>query len=882
MATRIFRVDLKQGALDFMHTATEPGLPMLDRQGANYQILKRWLGDYAAEPEWRGDSVNFYVNDGERGRLEDVDCMSVTKADLEKGLKEDLDQLRLRISKIRPDTNTEQTLHRIVTQTFKRMLENLDGGNFDCFVFKYREGREAWRLIWCWGYQRADQEPLPALVCTDPECTQLFVRRPTTKGRCPGCQSEVKRRKRKIAGFAMSGAGSVLFTVAAVLFFLLNQPHLVVTPEKWGGPTGSKVEFKVQYKRWYFFSDDVSLHVVPQSADSRVLEFDGHGTVARARHLGRTKVSFRFVDRVKDVDVLVGPPKPPKSLEIEPASAALGIDSTVRPIVWGVYDDKDMTPRVDLSEVAQLDSKDTDVAFLHDGYVQGASAGATSVKASYLATLFDEKPLEATMTVEVKKVDYKSLDLGLIPSELGIGQAGKLRIDARDDGSGRYSVLGSTKLGTTVAPPEVAEVEREMLVGKTPGAGELTALFNGLTGSLKFNVTSKSMLPADLFAVTPKQVEIYAAEYFTFDVKVGDPAAQVMVTSSDPLIVEATGGYEVAGRKAGTAQLTFAWGDKSQTVDVTVKDAKFKNIYIVPDVLALTTGRPTKFKVIGKTPEGDEVTIAPDRLDWVREPALEHVNVNRDTLEVFGLSPTTKSQTLEVAHAGLTAEALVTVKAGTATTLEEELAMLEAGFGAYGPIPLGTALAPGLVYGDGGVVVSNNLPTGSLLTGLPAGAVVTSIGGTDLSTIPPADLKGYLASHLVNGAPIRYRLADGTLGGRILGTTILQTDVSLASVRAIDPTDIDFAAEFQINVIEAGDYRVVDAANQPLSDWTPIAARGIGYIKTTKIKRTSDDDYDVFVERKIGERVRRFQLQFKLKADQASPGTPLPTPAPVP
>ena len=74
MATRFVRVDLSEEARDYRPIAVEPGVPMLDRSGANSRIIFRWLGGLAAEPVWDDDLVGFYVRDDQGGRLEEVNC----------------------------------------------------------------------------------------------------------------------------------------------------------------------------------------------------------------------------------------------------------------------------------------------------------------------------------------------------------------------------------------------------------------------------------------------------------------------------------------------------------------------------------------------------------------------------------------------------------------------------------------------------------------------------------------------------------------------------------------------------------------------------------------------------------------------------------------
>jgi len=51
MAKRFVRVDLSDAARDFRPMAIEPGLPVLDRAGANARLLFKWLGGLVVVPE---------------------------------------------------------------------------------------------------------------------------------------------------------------------------------------------------------------------------------------------------------------------------------------------------------------------------------------------------------------------------------------------------------------------------------------------------------------------------------------------------------------------------------------------------------------------------------------------------------------------------------------------------------------------------------------------------------------------------------------------------------------------------------------------------------------------------------------------------------------
>jgi hypothetical protein len=189
MARRFVRVDLSDLARDFRPVAIEPGVPLLDHSQANARILFKWLGGQVAEPEWEGESVNFYVRDDRGGRLEDVVCQPATGADLQGPLKADLEALRERISRVKPETSTERGVHKAILREFARLVDDAHRTDRDNYFFRYKDVNGRWRLVWCWGYQRIDQQPATTLVCHNPECSLLFVRRPGQTAKCPSCEA---------------------------------------------------------------------------------------------------------------------------------------------------------------------------------------------------------------------------------------------------------------------------------------------------------------------------------------------------------------------------------------------------------------------------------------------------------------------------------------------------------------------------------------------------------------------------------------------------------------------------------------------------------------------------------------------------------------------
>ena len=188
MAKRFVRVELSDSARDFRPVAIEPGLPVLDRAGANARLLFKWLGGLVVAPEWDGDSVSFFVQDDHGGRLEDIVCQPVGDEDLQGILKDDLALLRERLGKAKAESPSERIVLQKIRDDFAALVDDPARLDRDSFFFRYRDPQHRWRLVWCPGYQRRDAQAAPAVICTDPDCNLLFVRRPGGGARCPGCR----------------------------------------------------------------------------------------------------------------------------------------------------------------------------------------------------------------------------------------------------------------------------------------------------------------------------------------------------------------------------------------------------------------------------------------------------------------------------------------------------------------------------------------------------------------------------------------------------------------------------------------------------------------------------------------------------------------------
>jgi hypothetical protein len=881
MAKPLFYVDLSEGARDYRHTALEPGLPLLDRQGVNFQILRKWLGDYVGEPEWRNqDTIAFYVTEEERGRLEDVDCYPVTRGELEKNFAPDLEQIRNKIKKIRPESSTEEMVHRILKKTIAEQTNDLENSDFDSYFFKCRAGKEDWRLVWCCGYQRADLEPLRARLWNTPNGEFLGVRPPDG--------GKAKRRKRR-------GPLAILESPVAMLLLLLliggltyaGWPTLKVNPQACSVPMGGRIEYKVTDHRWLLFKKDVTLRTLAESHDPRVIEF-GHGAVAEAKSVGKTFVSFRVGNRFVDAEVDVTQPAPPDSLTIEPdKNVRIAVTSTKKLKAIGHYDNG---VSVDLTTQVTWEEKGGDKSLLvfkssEKGLIQGDSTGTTKVVAAYPVPRKDDTIAEASIDVDVVLAEFTSLAVKLQPEKFGVNQSSKVEVIGKDKDGKEYTLTGSSLLKLKVDPTNIAAIDGDYVVGKSEGAGQLKATYAGLDKSLAFNVSGRA--GAKGLLVQPLEVaDAVIHELVLLNVIAGNDQ-DIEAASSDPKIVEVlrtekeNPGNEVflAARALGEATITVSNAGRTKDVRVVVTDGKIQALEFDPPAIGLRVGEPKTANLVGTTDSSRRIKVVTDRLSFEKQPRVENVYLDKTTLLLKPLEATTVPQDLQVRledadlKLNLVANATVEVTGG-------DLAMLDPDWGVHPPInrrrgviDTGGYLPSGAIRYDanlGGIVVGNINDPFKPLGSLPKGAIITDINGYSLRGLDEAGLVAYFRDNpILEGDVIRYQGDDGTVRAHVLGggkMGVVQ-DFKLLDVQPLNVAADRFNAELRVYLRMPGDYRLTDAAGQGLTEWAAIPADACPVMTSGAIARNPKDDYELYIERKIGDELKRFQVPFKLEPE---------------
>ncbi|MCH5376859.1 MAG: hypothetical protein JJ992_23070, partial [Planctomycetes bacterium] len=498
----------------------------------------------------------------------------------------------------------------------------------------------------------------------------------------------------------------------------------------------------------------------------------------------------------------------------------------------------------------------------------------------------DTTSVETSVDVQIVLADITSLAVKLEPETFAVGQSSRVSVIGLDKDNQEHTLTGSSLLSIKVDPTNLAGVDGDYLIGRAEGAGTLKVAYGDLDKAVPFAI-SGTVLPEDVFLVSPLKVEdAVVYELIPLNVTTASDLPITAVSSNKDVVEVYTtegenAGYEVwlAARRAGDAEVVVSQGDKSQTVKVTVTGGLIARMDFVPELYSLKVGEAVTANLVAITQDsGRRMKVVPDALFWERQPRVENVYVDKQNLLLRGLEPTDEvGQPLRVALAttGLTASATVVVHSG------DLLALLESdeAFGVHPPVPVtGRYIDAGpylgsdvLRYGDdGGLIVARDVDPFSPLGVVPRGSQILELNGVRLDRMTPEELAAYFRS-VGEGDVIRYRDRDGSLGTVVLAENIgVVRDFRLLDVLSTNVTPQSFDANLRMYLRVPGEYRLTDSTGAPLSEWTAYPQDATPLMSLSGIARNADDDYELYVERRIGDQIKRFQVPFKLAPERTA------------
>ncbi len=247
----VLRVSLATTAKDFEPLVLDPGLPLLDSSGSSEEVVRTWLKRFAAKPIMQGDRVDFIlcddqgqaINQGQASSTEFVTVEPITANDLagSSSLKAELSELEELLKSADPNNESERRLKEVLTENLAFLTQKSPETHRACQLFKYEhDGKTS--LVWCWGYQRKSPELIPPVICTNPNCQLLFLKRDGNV--CPDCKQSAQRA---VAVSSKGGSPLKLLIAGALLLAAVGLGYwLKPTNEDVPGPRPLEVAFIAQ------------------------------------------------------------------------------------------------------------------------------------------------------------------------------------------------------------------------------------------------------------------------------------------------------------------------------------------------------------------------------------------------------------------------------------------------------------------------------------------------------------------------------------------------------------------------------------------------------------------------------------------------------------
>jgi hypothetical protein len=286
------------------------------------------------------------------------------------------------------------------------------------------------------------------------------------------------------------------------------------------------------------------------------------------------------------------------------------------------------------------------------GSVTGKVVGAAQLSAAY-------QGITGVASVTVAQPALLSIAVAPNPSSLPLGETQPLQA------TGTYSD-GSTQNLTQTAtwsssPPTIASVNTQGVVsGLAIGAAQLSAVYQGVTGSATVNVVKPALLS---ITVSPNQSSLPVDESKQLqangnfsDGSIQNLTQSVTWASSAPTIATVSASGTAAAVKIGTATISATSASITGSASVTVTPAAIVALNIVPATVSMVLESGRQLQAIGTLSDGTTQNMT-NTATWNSiQPAIASV-----TSGGFVTANSIGSTTIMAAGGGFTASTAVTV-----------------------------------------------------------------------------------------------------------------------------------------------------------------------------------------------------------------------------
>src|SRR5208282_2256886 len=320
----------------------------------------------------------------------------------------------------------------------------------------------------------------------------------------------------------------------------------------------------------------------------------------------------------------------------------------------------------DLTTQATWTSSNTAVATVGStwGLARGLTPGTTTITATV-------GTVSASVTLTVTNATL--VVISVTPTGGAIAPATNLTFTATgtfSDSSTQIITSDSTWASDNVAVATVGS--GSVVTAVAPGTANISATFNGVTGSAPLNVSSVTLVSIAVNPATavlaPASRRAYTAIGTFSDGSTQNITTAVTWTSSNPNVASITSYGQVTGQSAGTATITAQLGSVSGCGSLVVESSPLISVQITPASATVAQQTAVQFNAIGTFADGNTENLT-NSVSWTASP-LSVATVS-DTAGTSGLASgiTPGTATITALFAGLVGTASLTVTNAELTSI---------------------------------------------------------------------------------------------------------------------------------------------------------------------------------------------------------------------
>lgn len=400
---------------------------------------------------------------------------------------------------------------------------------------------------------------------------------------------------------------------------------------------------------------DITASVAWNSSNTNIASISGGG-MAAALALGSLSISATLDSITGSTSVNIQAPTL-LSISILPDTPTIAVTTTLQFHALGNYSDGSVQ---NVTRQVTWASSNTAVAqILPSGDSKGMGAGSSTISATLGS-------ISGSTTLTVTNATIVSINVMPPSQTIAVGTTLGFTASGRFSDGSVQNITDDVTFSSDNTGVATIDNNTDLATAVSPGTANISATFNGVTGSAPLMVTSATI---SSISVTPATAELAPNSFVDLtatatlsDGTTQDITADVTWTSSDPSVAAVDNTGSVGGVSAGNATITAQFGAVSGTSAILV-NPQLTGIKITPASASIAAQTGFQFSAIGTFADGTTQDLT-DFVLWTSSaPSVATVSAG----DANGLSAGTS--TIVALLDGLVGTAQLTVSGAKANSI---------------------------------------------------------------------------------------------------------------------------------------------------------------------------------------------------------------------